>query len=158
MLRYPAVVVHGLTDARTVLAEGVPVTVISAPGATLYAGCLWWREMIALARRDYPSTPAVDVLDCADGSGQALAALRIGQQLIVLAFDAPGWAEVAAIAAERGGAVLAARPPALDLAVRGAGRCLPDWLRGGLSSRTDDTYKRAGGHGLTPSPDGVPPS
>ena len=130
MVRYPAVVVHGLEDARTALAEGAPVTLISAPGAALYAGCLWWREMVAQARRAYSSTPVVDVLDCADGSGQALAALRIGQQLIVLAADAPGWAEVVAIAAERGGAVLAERPPALDLAMRGAGWRLSEWLRG----------------------------
>jgi hypothetical protein len=124
MLRYPAVVGHGLADARSVLARGAPVTLISAPGAALYAGCLWWRQMVAHARRQYPSTPAIDVLDCADGSGQALAALRIGQQFIVLAADAPGWHEVAVIAAERGGAVWATRPPALDLATRGASRHL----------------------------------
>jgi hypothetical protein len=131
MLRYPAVVVHGLQNARTALADGAPVTLISAPGAALYAGWLWWREVVAQARREYPSTPAVDVLDCADGSGQALAALRGGQQLIVLAPDAPGWAEVAAIAAERGGAVLSRRPAVLDLAMRGASRRLAEWLRGG---------------------------
>jgi len=131
MLRYPAVVVHGLEDARTALAEGAPVTLISAPGAALYGGCEWWREIVALACCEYSSTPVADVLDCADGSGQALAALRIGQQLIVLAADAPGWAEVAAIAAECGGAVLAERPPALDLAIRGVSRRLSHWLRGG---------------------------
>jgi hypothetical protein len=130
MLRYPAVVVHGLEDARTALADGAPVTLISAPGAALYAGWLWWRELVAQARRDYPSTPVVDVLDCADGSGQALAALRSGQKLIVLAPDAPGRAEVAAIAIERGGAVLSRRPAVLDLAMRGASRRLAEWLRG----------------------------
>jgi hypothetical protein len=130
MLRYPAVVVNGLADARLALAVGAPVTLISAPGAALYAGALWWREVVAQARNASPLVPVVDVLDCADGSGQALAALRLGQQFIVLVREAPGWAEVAAIAAERGGAVLEARPPALDLAVRGASRRLTEWLHG----------------------------
>ncbi len=128
MLRHPAVVVHGLVDARAALATGAPVTLLSAPGAALYAGCLWWRQMVALARSEFPSATVDDVLDCADGSGQALAVLRLGQRLIVLAPEAPGWAEVAAIAAAQGGAVLERRPPALDLATRGSARQLAQWL------------------------------
>jgi len=42
---------------------------------------------------------------------------------------APGWNAVAAIAAERGSALLPAAPPALDLARRGAARDLGQWLR-----------------------------
>ena len=50
MTLHPAVVVHGLADAEAALAVGRPVTLLSAPGAALYAGCLWWREMVARAR------------------------------------------------------------------------------------------------------------
>jgi hypothetical protein len=128
MLQYPAVVVHGLTDARTVLGLGAPVMLLSAPGAALYAGCGWWRALIAHARAEFPGATMTDALDCADASGQALAALRIGQHIVVLAPDAPGWTSVAAIAAECGGLVLAQRPPALDLAGRAALRRLPAWL------------------------------
>src|SRR5689334_18677107 len=46
---YPAVVIHGLADARTVLAAGSPVTFLSAPGAALFAGCGWWRALIERA-------------------------------------------------------------------------------------------------------------
>lgn len=130
MLRYPAVVVHGLSDARAVLAFGLPVTLLSGPGAALYAGCGWWRALAARARDEFPLVPLDDVLDCADASGQALASLRSGQHIIVLAPEAPGWSAIAAIATERGGMVLATRPPALDLARPGALRQLADWLRG----------------------------
>ncbi len=125
----PCVVVHGLAQVRAALAPGAPVTLLSAHGAALYAGCGWWRALIARGRAERPDVPALDILDCADGSGQALAALRIGQQFLVLEAGAPGWAAVVAIAAERGGRVLAARPPALDLAEPGTLRRLPGWLR-----------------------------
>lgn len=130
MLHYPAVVVHGLDDAREALRLALPVTLLSAPGAALYAGCGWWRAMTGCARAEFPATPVADILDCADASGQALAALRIGQHMLVLCAEAPGWAAVAAIAAAQGGTVLTVRPPALDLATRGAARRLPRWLQG----------------------------
>ncbi len=120
----PAVIVHGLADARAAVAPGRPVTLLSAPGAGLYAGSLWWRALIDAVRR--ADTP--DILDCADGSGLALAALRAGVPRLVLWPSAPGWAEVAEIAGTLGGVVLTEAPPALDLAQRGAARRLADWL------------------------------
>jgi hypothetical protein len=50
MIIHPAVIVHGLSDARAALRPGWPVTLLSAPGAALFAGCLWWRELVAAAR------------------------------------------------------------------------------------------------------------
>ncbi len=76
------------------------------------------------ARERVPGVPRADVLDCADASGLAVSALRIGQRAMVLHDDAPGYAAVVAIAAELGGEVLAAAPAALDLAERGAARQL----------------------------------
>ena len=127
---YPAVIIRELNDATASLAPGLPVTLISEQGAGLYGGAGWWRAVVAKARAIYPATPAQDVLDCADGSGQALAALRIGQQLLVLDRSAPGWEAVCAIAMERGGGVLSVRPLSLDLGQRGAARRLDAWLRG----------------------------
>ena len=125
-----AVIVHSLADARAALAVRAPVTLLSAQGAALYAGCLWWRELMAAAGRDDPGTPFTDVLDCADGSGQALAALRMNVTRLVLWREAPGWDQVAAIAAAHGGFLLDAAPAALDLGQRGAIRRLPAWLSG----------------------------
>lgn len=125
----PAVIVHGLDDARAALAPGRAVTLLSAPGAALYAGCGWWRALVRLARAGRPAADDIaDILDCADATGAAFAALRLGQRLLVLAPTAPGFAAAAAVAAARGGVVLAAAPPALDLAAPGAGRALRAWL------------------------------
>ena len=110
------------------LALGRPVTLLSAPGAALYAGHGWWRALIERARRDHPNVAVDDILDCADASGFALAALRNGQRRLVLSTTAPGWISVAAIAASLGGEVLNVRPPALDMADGAASRRLHVWL------------------------------
>ena len=99
---------------------------LSAPGAGLYAGCLWWRSVVDPLRRDR----VVDLLDCGDGSGQALAALRAGVCRVVLWAEAPGWDAVAEIAEGLGGCVLRTAPAALDLGQRGARRRLTGWLLG----------------------------
>jgi hypothetical protein len=131
---YPAVIVHGMDHARQALSVGRPVTLLSAPGAALYAGCGWWRALVRQACTAVPDVAVADVLDCADGSGQALAALRVGQLRLVLWRISPGWNEIATIAAARGGCVLDAAPAALDLAKRGAERRLHDWLQTGTTS------------------------
>ena len=126
--RYPAVVIHGLAHARTVLCIGRAVTLLSAPGAALFAGCGWWRAVIERARGEYPGVSIDDILDCADAPGLALGALRIGQRRLVLSPTSPCWQSVATIAASLGGEVLGSRPPALDMADRNAARRLHDWL------------------------------
>jgi hypothetical protein len=127
--RYPAVVVHGLADARAALSGGAPVTLLSAEGAALYAGTGWWHALIARAIAEHPNVTCDNILDCADAPGLALGALRIGQRHIILHPTAPGWAQVAATAQSLHCVVLADRPAALDLAQRGAARRLHDWLQ-----------------------------
>jgi hypothetical protein len=113
------VIVHGLGEASAALAEaqvlGFGVTLLSAPGAALYAGCGWWRALVSAARASHPDVPCTDILDCADATGQAMAALRIGLTRLVLWPDAPGRDAVAAIAESLGGFVLRAPPPATPL-------------------------------------------
>jgi hypothetical protein len=113
---YPATVAHGLADAVAALeqaaAEGRGATLLSAPGAALYAGCGWWLALVTAARARHPKVPCTDILDCADATGQALAALRIGLNRLVLWPEAPGRDSVVAIAESRGGFVLPAAPPA----------------------------------------------
>jgi hypothetical protein len=127
--RNPAVVIHGLAQARSVLVIGRPVTLLSAQGAALFGGAGWWKAVIARACQEHPEVPVNDILDCADASGLALGALRIGQRRLILSPDAPGFASVAAIAASLGSELLTSRPPAIDMADRAAARRLHDWLQ-----------------------------
>jgi hypothetical protein len=129
MIIHAPVIVHGLTDAKAALTLGLPVTLLSAPGAAMFAGCVWWREMVEAARVASPETEAMDILDCGDASGMAMGSLRSGICRLVLWPEAPGWASVAAIAEGQGGFVLSAAPAALDLAHRNAVRRLDGWLR-----------------------------
>ena len=128
MILYPAVIVHGREQACEAAAAGGPVTLLSAPGAGLFAGCLWWRGIVDAARTARPATPVLDVLDCADGSGAAMAALRSGVTRLVLWPEAPGWRAIASIAEGQGGFVLPQAPAALDMAGRGAALRLQAWL------------------------------
>lgn len=105
-----AVIVHDLAGALAALAPGQPVTLLSAPGAALYAGCGWWKALIAAARTAHPTVACVDILDCADATGFALAAARIGIVRLVLWPDAAGRDAAAAIVTGMGGFVLACRP------------------------------------------------
>ena len=120
----PAIIVHGLSDIRTALAPGRKVTLLSAPGAALYAGTAWWAELLRIANT---KTPAF--LDCAAAPGRAFEALALGVPGIILA-PCPAWDQLAAHAAARGATLLAAAPPALDLSKPGAAQALESWLTG----------------------------
>ena len=125
MKRPPAVVVHGLPHLQLATASGRPVTLLSGPGAAIYAGCGWWRALMALGAGDNP-----EILDCADAPGRAMEALRVGCRLLVLDPAVPAWGLVASRAAVVGATLLTERPPALDLARKGAARQLATWLEG----------------------------
>jgi hypothetical protein len=123
----PAVMVHGLDQARAALAPGLAVTLLSGPGAGVYAGVGWWRALVEMAAEGQAAPP--DVLDCGEATGRALEALRAGQRLLVLRTEPALFANVAERAAGLGGTVFAEAPPALDLAQHGAARRLEAWLR-----------------------------
>jgi hypothetical protein len=124
VLDRPCLVIHGLDQAiavLTVAAEtGVGVALLSAPGAALAGGCGWWHALCRQARAAVPAADAIDILDCAEAPGAAMAALRQGQRLLVLDGACPGFGAVSAAAATLGGVVLPIRPAALDMASRGA--------------------------------------
>ncbi len=120
----PAIIVHGLEEARLALAPARPVTLLSAPGAALCWGCLWWRELLKAADHGGPA-----LLDCAAAPGRAAEALAIGLAGVVLA-PCLSWDEIAALARQSGAILLPAPPPALDLRLAGAGRRLISWLGG----------------------------
>jgi hypothetical protein len=120
-----AVMVHSLAHVRLALAPRRPVALLSAPGAALYAGCLWWQQLLAEAQ-----FTNLALLDCADAPGRALEALKLGLNGIVLRGSPATFAIVAEIAARQGAILLPQAPRALDLAQHGAIRHLETWLGG----------------------------
>jgi len=122
MVLPPAVIVHGIEDAREALRPGRPVTLLSAPGAAVYGGCLWWQALMREVAQKF------SLLDCGDAPGRALEALRLGLPGVVLACEDAAFAVVAGIAAAEDVLLLPAPPPALDMAAPGADRRLIAWL------------------------------
>lgn len=124
----PCVVVYGLDDVRLALSQGGGTTLLSAPGAALFAGVGWWRALLAAGRETCPDAEFDDVLDCADAPGRALEALRHGQRALVLDPACPARPALHALALHQGAALLDRRPAALDLTQPGAVRRLRGWL------------------------------
>lgn len=114
----PACLVRGLADIEAVLSEGRPATLLSAAAAAAFLGASTWRAVVAEARRRHPQAFFVDILDCADASGRALEALRLGQRRLVLAATAPGHASIRERAAGLGATVLDVAPEAFDVGER----------------------------------------
>ena len=131
MKRPPAVAVHGLAQARAVLGCGFEATLISGRGAGWYAGAAWWIAMVQAARDSSGAAFVADILDCANAPGAAVAALRLGQRLVILDADCPAFSRVSAMARAMGADVLSTRPPCLDLDAPGAERRLAAWLSAG---------------------------
>ena len=125
----PAVTIHGLDDGDSVLRLRMPVMILSAPGAALYAGAGWWRALVAELRARHPAVQFTDLLDCADSPGRAAEALRAGQKAILFHAETPAiFAAVQAMAEACQAEVWTDRPQALDMAERGAARRLAAWL------------------------------
>ena len=111
------------------------MTLLSAPGAAAFGGPLWWAAVAVQARAAHPGLVTGDILDCGGAPGTALAAIRCGCATIALDPACPGWAAVAAVAAEVGATLLGSVPPAFDPGVphrgkRDPARALAGWLAG----------------------------
>jgi len=114
-----AITVHGLEDARAGLraaaALGRGVTFVSAPSAGVHGGPLWFVELIAAARAEFPNVAQEWIVDCGAEAGRSLAALRAGLKQVVYSGDAGTYTKLAQIAAQLGATILREAPPALDL-------------------------------------------
>jgi len=116
----PRIVVHDLKHAQAALSAaaelGLPVTLVSAPGAAASLGAAVFHEIVAESHREVPGVVVTAILDCGDDAGLALNALRRGLGVIRLRSSPAVMAAVADIANQLG-AVLDPDPeaPALDL-------------------------------------------
>lgn len=124
MVLPPAVIIHSLEHANLAIQPGLPVTLVSAPGAALYGGCLWWSALLTEAGFD-----GLALLDCGDAPGRAVEAIRLGVRGIILSSPPELWQAVAN-AAGKNVLILRTAPAALDMADQGALRALNRWLGG----------------------------
>ena len=110
----PCVVARSIRDVHFAASFGRPLALLSARAAASFAGCLAWQALARAAREAYPALIGADILDCADASGRALEALRLGQQILVLDERSVAFADVRGRAAAIGAVVLPARPHGFD--------------------------------------------
>jgi hypothetical protein len=128
-----AIIIHGIDDARAALRAahelGVPVTVISAPGAGSHAGPGWFNAVIAQARSAFPDVPLTAILDCDDAPGHVLGALRSGVKAVRFTGRADVAEKLTAIAAAEGAVLLTEDIETLDLrAQRDPAAACKAWL------------------------------
>jgi hypothetical protein len=128
----PVITVHALTHAVAALtaaaASGKSVVLASGPGAGIYGGPGWWRELIAAARAAVPEAVAMALLDCGDDAGAAQAAIRAKVEAIL--FTGPrDVAERLADIASRSGCRFFLEQPAAALDLGAEFFASPDRLR-----------------------------
>ena len=114
-----AIVIHSLAHARAAVAAaaalGVPVTLISAPGAAAYTGPLWFAEVVAQASAGHPEAKVSAILDCGEAPGLVLAALRAGLKRVRFTGRRAVAAKLAAIARRQGAELVGGRLRTCDL-------------------------------------------
>jgi hypothetical protein len=142
-----AIRIHGLADARAAMTAaadlGVPVLLVSAPGAGCYAGPGWFRALTERLRAEFPQVALTAVLDCADSPGAALAALREGVKDVSLDGPPAVIGRVAAIAEATG--CRSHAPVATAFAPEGNAdlvRACREWLLGTTEARPPDIANR----------------
>lgn len=116
---FPVIVIHSLDHAKAALGAaaelGVPVTLISAPGAVAYLGATVFRDIARQAAQAFPDARFDAVLDCGDEPGLALGAMRHGVPGVCVHVLPEVEAKLAENAAKRGCRVHHRGGPELDL-------------------------------------------
>jgi hypothetical protein len=95
---------------RQARAGGAMLVLVSPPDAAAYLGAAYFWALVEAARAEAPGVVVETVMDCGDGPGWALGALRTGFKTIVLKGNASARARVSAIAKQLGARVLSQRP------------------------------------------------
>ena len=111
--------IHSLAHLRAALtagaASGRPVVVLSAAGASAFAGAGWFAALIEQGRRESPEVELTAMLDCGDRGGDVLAALKLGLKHVIFTGHAEAAIRLGDIASRTGASIVTARPPTCDL-------------------------------------------
>lgn len=117
------VAVNGADDARRAAtaaqALGVPLMLVSAPGAGGFAGCGWFAAMVRATQGAFPQLCVTWALDCGDRAGDAMEALAAGRPLVIFTGGDAAAARLKSVAAARGATLRQDRPDALILRAGG---------------------------------------
>jgi hypothetical protein len=133
------IIIHSLEEAEAACraASDMPLPLlllVSGPGAGLYAGAGWFREVVRLAGLPYPDLPVTAVLDCADQAGIAAEALSSGIGGVIFSGHPEAAEKLRAIAVQTGAALYTDLPAGLDLrGCRDPVEACRRWLSGNLS-------------------------
>lgn len=138
-----------------------PLTIVSPPGAALFAGPIWFKALTDTVRAEIEPTAAVTfLLDCADSPGAVLASIRARIEAVSFRGNARALIRLAAIA-KRAGVILQAPPAAaFDLSKCADSEALAAWFSSRSSSPGASlqsprrSAKRTARHGPTPKPSG----
>ncbi len=111
--------IHSLEHLRAALTagaeSGLPVVVLSAAGATGFAGAAWFAALVARGRAEFPGVPLTAIIDCADRAGDAIAALKLDLPQLIFTGHPQAAQRLADIASQNNAAIVTARPPSRDL-------------------------------------------
>jgi len=111
--------IHGLPHLRAALTAGAeagrPIVVLSAVGASGFAGAGWFAALTEQGRAEFPDVPLTAILDCADRAGDVPAALKRGITHIVFTGHPEAAIRLRDIAGQMGATILLERPASLDL-------------------------------------------
>jgi hypothetical protein len=114
-----AVMVNGADDARRAAeaaqALGVPLMLVSAPGAGGFAGGSWFAAVVRATQGAFPELCVTWALDCGDRAGDAMEALAAGRPVVIFTGGDAAAARLRSVAAARGATLRQDRPDALIL-------------------------------------------
>jgi hypothetical protein len=113
------VILHSLQQAEyavaAAVADGKPITLLTAPGAAAYGGPGYYLAMVEAARARHPEAMVTAILDCGDDAALAQMAFSLGWRHVVLAGPAAVREKLQQIARHYGAVVMATPPKATDL-------------------------------------------
>jgi hypothetical protein len=111
--------IHSLAHLRAALtagaASGRSIVALSAAGASGFAGAGWFASLVKLGAQEFPEVDLTAILDCADRAGDVPAALKLGISHLIFTGHTEAAIRLGDIATQSGAAILATRPPSLDL-------------------------------------------
>lgn len=114
-----AIIVHTLHDVLAALEAATelktPVVLQSAPDAIFYAGSLYLLTMFRQGCEAFPKAQAIFILDSADASAEAVAAMQMGHKHLISTAPPELRVRLADIAAQLGVAMVEQNDTLLDL-------------------------------------------